>query len=123
MKLTRFAADSKSLRFAIPQFGITKAGNVYLRSLLIDCPNHVLRPQGEDSSLRRWGLHLAARGDKQAKNRAVVALARKLAVRFQRIWTTQEPYMPFYAEAGVKTVHVHLLRRRRVPMTACRLWP
>jgi transposase len=83
-----------------PQPGITKAGNVYLRSLLIECANHILRPQGKDSSLRRWGLHLAARGGKQAKNRAVVAVARKLAVLLHRIWTTQETYRPFYAEAA-----------------------
>src|SRR6267378_3885603 len=57
-----------------PQLGITKAGNVYLRSLLIECANHILRPQGKDSSLRRWGLDLAARGGKQAKNKAVVAV-------------------------------------------------
>ena len=43
-----------------PQLGITKAGNVYLRSLLIECANHILRPLGKDSSLRRWGLTLAA---------------------------------------------------------------
>lgn len=83
-----------------PQLGITKAGNVYLRSLLIECANHILRPQGKDSSLRRWGLHLAARGGKQAKNRAVVAVARKLAVLLHRIWITQEPYVPFHAEAA-----------------------
>jgi transposase len=83
-----------------PQLGITKAGNVYLRSLLIEGANHMLLPQGKDSSLRRWGLHLAARGGKQAKNRAVVAVARKLAVLLHRIWITQEPYMPFYAEAA-----------------------
>jgi transposase len=41
-----------------PQLGITKAGNVYLRSLLIECANHILRPHGKDSSLRQWGLHL-----------------------------------------------------------------
>jgi transposase len=83
-----------------PQLGITKAGNVYLRSLLIECANHILRPQGKDSSLRRWGLDLAARGGKQAKNKAVVAVARKLAVLLHRIWITQESYMPFYAEAA-----------------------
>jgi hypothetical protein len=76
------------------------AGNVYLRSLLIECANHILRPRGKDSSLRRWGLHLADRGGKQAKNRAVVAVARKLAILLHHIWTTQEPYMPFYAEAA-----------------------
>jgi len=83
-----------------PQLGITKAGNVYLRSLLIECANHILRPHGKDSALRQWGLHLAARGGKQAKNRAVVAVARKLAVLLHRIWVTQEPYVPFYAQAA-----------------------
>ena len=34
-----------------PQLGITKAGNVYLRSLLIECVNHILRPHGKDSTL------------------------------------------------------------------------
>ena len=83
-----------------PQLGITKAGNVYLRSLLIECANHILRPHGKDSTLRQWGLHLAARGGKQAKSKAVVAVARKLAVLLHRLWTTQEPYMPFYEAAA-----------------------
>jgi len=61
-----------------PQLGITHAGNAYLRSLLIECSNHILRPHGRDSALRQWGLHLAARGGKQAKSKAVVAVARKL---------------------------------------------
>jgi len=54
------------------KLGITKAGNAYLRSLLIECANHILRPHGRDSALRQWGLHLAARGGKQAKNKSVV---------------------------------------------------
>jgi transposase len=37
-----------------PQLGITKAGNVYLRSLLVECANHVLGPRGKDSTLRQW---------------------------------------------------------------------
>jgi transposase len=83
-----------------PQLSITKAGNVYLRSLLIECANHILRPHGKDSALRQWGLHLAARGGKQAKGEAVVAVARKLAVLLHRIWVTQEPYVPFYSAAA-----------------------
>ena len=39
-----------------PQIGITKAGNVYLRSLLIECAGHILRPQGKDSSLLQWAF-------------------------------------------------------------------
>jgi transposase len=83
-----------------PQLGITKAGNVYLRSLLIECANHILRPHGRDSALRQWGLTLAARGGKQAKNKAVVAVARKLAVLLHHIWVTQELYVPFYEVAA-----------------------
>ena len=80
-----------------PQLGITKAGNVYLRSLLVECANHVLGRHGKDSNLRQWGLHLASRGGKQSRNRAIVAVARKLAVLLHRIWVTQEAYVPFYA--------------------------
>ena len=83
-----------------PQLGITHAGNAYLRSLLIECSNHILRPHGKDSALRQWWLHLAGRGGKQARSKAVVAVARKLAVLLHRLWTTQEPYMPFYATAA-----------------------
>jgi len=83
-----------------PQLGITKAGNVYLRSLLVECANHVLGRHGKDSSPRDWGLHLASRGGKQSRNRAIVAVARKLAVLLHRIWVTQEPYVPFYAAAA-----------------------
>jgi len=83
-----------------PQLGITKAGNVYLRSLLVECANHVLGPRGKDSTLRQWGLRLASRGGKMSRNRAIVAVARKLAVLLHRIWVTQEPYIPFYAVAA-----------------------
>jgi transposase len=83
-----------------PQLGITKAGNIYLRSLLVECANHVLGPHGRDSTLRQWGLNLASRGGKQSHNRAIVAVARKLAVLLHRIWITQEPYIPFYAVAA-----------------------
>lgn len=83
-----------------PQLGITKAGNAYFRSLLIECANHILRPHGRDSALRQWGLNLAARGGKQAKNKSVVAVARKLAVLLHHLWTTQEPYIPFYQQVA-----------------------
>jgi transposase len=83
-----------------PQLGITKAGNAYLRSLLIECANHILRPHGRNSALRQWGLHLATRGGKQAKSKAVVGVARKLAVLLHRLWTTQESYIPFHVAAA-----------------------
>jgi hypothetical protein len=54
-----------------PQLGITKAGNRYLRSLLVECANFTLGPFGQDSDLRRWGLRLAERGGKNARKRAL----------------------------------------------------
>jgi Transposase IS116/IS110/IS902 family len=106
-----------------PQLGITHAGNAYLRSLVIECSNHILRPHGRDSALRQWGLRLAARGGKQAKSKAVVAVARKLAVLLHHLWSTQEPYMPFLRTSSLRDQHVYPLRRHRVPMTASRLRP
>jgi transposase len=83
-----------------PQLGITKTGNVYLRKLLVECANYILGPRGQDSALRRWGLQLAGKGGKNARKRAIVAVARKLAVLLHRLWITQSPYVPFYKAAA-----------------------
>jgi transposase len=73
---------------------------IYLRSLLVECANHVLGPHGRDSTLRQWGLHLALGWRQAVRNRVIVAVARKLAVLLHRIWVTQEPYIPLYAVAA-----------------------
>lgn len=77
-----------------PQLRITKAGDPFLRRLLVNSANHVLGPFGKDSDLRRWGLELAKRGGKNARKRAKVAVARKLAVLMHSLWTTGEVYEP-----------------------------
>ncbi len=77
-----------------PQLRISKAGDPYLRSLLVQCAHTLLRDHAPDSALRRWGLRLCARGGKNAKKRAVVAVARKLAVLLHRLWVTGEHYRP-----------------------------
>jgi transposase len=77
-----------------PQLGITKAGDSLLRRLATQCAQYILGPFGKDSALRRWGLSLALRGGKNAKKRAVVAVARKLVILMHRIWITQEVYEP-----------------------------
>jgi len=77
-----------------PQLGITKAGDPFVRRLLVNAANYVLGPFGPDSDLRRWGLELAKRGGKNAKKRAKVAVARKLAVLMHRLWVTGEVYQP-----------------------------
>lgn len=83
-----------------PELRITKAGNNYLRKLLVECANYILGPFGKDSELRRWGLRLAETGGKRGRKRALVAVARKLAVLLHRLWVTQEEYQPFYASAA-----------------------
>jgi len=77
-----------------PQLRITKAGDPFVRRLLVTAANYVLGPFGKDSDLRRWGLELAKRGGKNAKKRAKVAVARKLAVLMHRLWVTGEVYEP-----------------------------
>ena len=54
----------------------------------------ILGRKGPDTDLRRWGLKLAARGGKNAKKRAIVAVARKLGILLHRLWVTAEVYEP-----------------------------
>jgi transposase len=77
-----------------PQMHISKEGDRYLRTMLVQGAHYILGPFGEDSDLRRWGLKLSARGGKNAKKRAVVAVARKLAVLLHRLWVGGEVYEP-----------------------------
>jgi transposase len=79
-----------------PQLGISKAGNKHLRWLLIQAAHYTLSRLAPDSRLRRWGVALACRGGKNGKRRAVVAVARKLAVLLHHLWITGEVYEPFY---------------------------
>jgi len=78
------------------QLHITKAGNVYLRRLLVGSAQYIIGPFGPDCDLRRFGMKLAQRGGKNAKRRAVVAVARKLAVMIHHIWASGEAYDPLY---------------------------
>jgi transposase len=95
-----------------PEMHITKAGDAFLRKLLIQASHYILGPFGEPSDLRTWGLRLAGqtesssrsrkRGKKQQSNdaakRAVTAVARKLAVLLHHLWRTGETYEPLRQE-------------------------
>ena len=87
-----------------PQMHITKEGDEYLRTLLVQGAHYILGPFGEDSDLRRWGLKLSARGGKNATKRAVVAVARKLAVLLHRLWVSGEVYEPLRNSQKAMTV-------------------
>lgn len=78
-----------------PELSISKEGDTYLRSLLVQGAHYILSRRGPDTDLKRWGLQLAQRGEKQskgkkAKRRAVVAVARKLGVLLHRLWVSGE---------------------------------
>ncbi len=77
-----------------PQLGISKAGDRMLRKLLVGSAHYILGPFGPDCDLRRFGTKLCERGGKNAKKRATVAVARKLAVLLHRLWISGEVYEP-----------------------------
>jgi transposase len=77
-----------------PQLGITKTGDELGRRLLVSAAQYILGPFGPECDLRRFGEGISARGGKNAKKRAVVAVARKLAVLLHRLWVTGADYDP-----------------------------
>ncbi len=79
-----------------PQKHISKEGDQMLRKLLVSSAHYILGPFGSDSDLRRHGEKIASGGAKNAKKRAVVAVARKLSVLLHRLWVTAETYDPLY---------------------------
>jgi transposase len=87
-----------------PQLRITKEGDPYLRTLLVQGAHYIISRRGPDTDLKRWGLHLAQHGGKRGKKRAVVAVARKLGILLHRLWVTGEAYEP---------LRVHNLRQEQ----------
>jgi len=86
-----------------PELGISKAGDDYLRRLLVGSAHYILGPFGPDTDLRRFGLRLMGEEEPGRKNKkpskgrkklAVVAVARKLAVLLHALWTSGELYEP-----------------------------
>jgi transposase len=87
-----------------PELRITKTGDAFVRRLLVNSAQYILGTHAQDSDLRRWGLALASRGRKSAKNKAVVAVARKLAVLLHRLWVTGSRYQPIGYTASMSRV-------------------
>jgi transposase len=86
-----------------PQLRITKEGDSYLRQLLVQAAQRLLRKQGPDCDLRHFGLRIAERGGKNAKKRAVVAVARKLAVLMHKLWASGEVFEPLRQKVAALT--------------------
>jgi transposase len=79
-----------------PELGISKAGDNLLRSLLVQGAHCMLRKRAPESDLRTWGMGKMGKGGKRAKKRAIVAVARKLAVLLHHLWATGEVYDAHY---------------------------
>ena len=77
-----------------PELRITKEGDVYLRKLLVQGAHCIMGKRAQDTDLKRWGTKLAGRGGKNARKRAIVAVARKLAILLHHLWVTGEVYEP-----------------------------
>ena len=88
-----------------PQLGISKTGDTMLRRLLVGSAQYILGPFGPDTDLRRYGLRLCERGGKNAKKRAAVAVARKVAVLLHRLWVTGDVYEPLRHGMSATTAH------------------
>jgi transposase len=95
--LTRKLRDSGDSQ---PELGISKAGDELVRRLLVQGAHCLLRDGAPDSDLKAWGMARlqtgGKKGSKSAKKKAVVAVARKLAVLLHRLWVTGEVYDPRY---------------------------
>jgi transposase len=100
--LTRRHDDTGDFK---PELPITKAGDPVVRRLLVQGAQYILGAFGPDTDLRRWGLEYVQRcgGTKQAKRKATVAVARKLAVLLHRLWITGEVYEPLRNAQGQAT--------------------
>jgi len=77
-----------------PQSRITKAGAELGRRLLVSAARYILGPHGPDCDIRRHGQSIAERGGKNARKRAAIAVARKLAVLLHRLWVSAGHYDP-----------------------------
>ena len=75
-----------------PALRITKAGDGFLRRLLLQCAHYILS-LGPDCDLRRFGERVMVR---RGRSKAAIAVARKLAVRLHHLWVNGEVYQPLY---------------------------
>ncbi len=76
------------------QLSITKSGDRMVRTLLVQCAHRIMAKNAPDSDMRRAGERIASRGGRTAKRRAVIAVARKLAVLLHALWRSGEVYEP-----------------------------
>lgn len=83
------------------QLRISKCGDGLVRRLLVSAAHYILGPFGPACALREHGERLMGNRSAREKKRAVVAVARKLAVLLLSMWKHGTDYEP---RVSVKTV-------------------
>lgn len=81
------------------QLRISKCGDGLLRRLLVSAAHYILGPFGPACALRQYGERLSGMGSPREKKRAIVAVARKLAVLLLSLWKHRTDYEPRIAAA------------------------
>jgi transposase len=76
------------------QLRISKCGDGRLRRLRVSAAHYVLGPFGPACALREHGQRLTGTGSAREKKRAVIAVARKLAVLRLSLWKHGPDYEP-----------------------------
>lgn len=83
-----------------PQLSVPTRGDAMARRCLVQSAHYILSSYGPDCDLKRFGQARLMQGGKGTRKRAVVAVARKLAVLLHRLWVTGEDYVPLREEGG-----------------------
>ena len=109
---------------------ISKEGDPYLRTLLVQGAHHILGPFGADSDLRRWGPKLRKRGkegEETGGGREGAKAGRVAASLVGERGGIRSPRNTTSRAAGSRIVKIHRIGstapQRRVPVTALMAWP
>jgi len=84
-----------------PSLRISKAGNGFLRRLLVNCAQYIAGPHSPDSDLKRFANRIGPAGSVD-RRKAIIAVTRKLAVLLLRLWQTGQPYQALRGTAELQ---------------------
>ena len=77
------------------QCHITKAGSPFMRRLLVESAQMIVREDAADTDLKAKGMRFCRRGSKIARRKAIAAVARSLAVLMVAMLKNPDaPYVP-----------------------------
>ena len=96
------------------QLHVTKAGSQFVRRLLVEGANTVLKSNAMDTDLKARGLRICLRGGKIAKAKAKVAVARGLAVTMAALLMKPgDRYVPLSESGRIELERIRAEEERR----------